>query len=56
MKRVGSSGFSDHAGEVHYVISGTQSIIEGDINGDGIADFQIALTGKHALVASDFLL
>lgn len=33
-----------------------KTIIEGDVNGDGRADFQIELTGLKALVAADFIL
>lgn len=33
-----------------------KTIIEGDINGDGMADFQIALTGLKVLTAPDFVL
>ncbi len=32
-----------------------KTIIEGDINGDGCADFQIELTGLKTLTASDFI-
>jgi Ca2+-binding RTX toxin-like protein len=32
-----------------------RTIVQGDVNGDGIADFQIELTGQHNLTASDFL-
>jgi serralysin len=40
-------------------LSGTandKTIVEGDINGDRVADFQIELSGLKVLVASDFLL
>lgn len=33
-----------------------KTIIEGDVNGDKIADFQIELTGLKTLVAKDFIL
>jgi Peptidase M10 serralysin C terminal len=38
-------------------INTTSNVIEGDVNGNGIADFQIALTGVNltVLVASDFI-
>jgi Ca2+-binding RTX toxin-like protein len=32
------------------------TIVEGDINGDGQADFQIEMRGVHALTAGDFIL
>ena len=32
------------------------TIVEGDINGDKVADFQIQLTGLKTLTAADFVL
>jgi Ca2+-binding RTX toxin-like protein len=57
-----SADFNDRAGELHFVKvdkSGTSddyTRVEGDINGDGKADFQIAIKGLHTLTASDFAL
>ena len=36
--------------------SGTTTIVEGDVTGDGQADFQIAVRGLLALHAADFVL
>ncbi len=36
--------------------SGTTTIIGGDLNGDGISDFNIMLTGRITLAVSDFVL
>jgi serralysin len=36
--------------------AGSRTIVEGDVNGDGIADFQIELTGLHTLRSGDFIL
>ena len=44
------------AGQVHFVTSGTNTMIEGDTNGDAIADFQIELTGTVGLTGADFIL
>jgi hypothetical protein len=33
-----------------------KTIIYGDISGDGLADFQIELTGLKTLTVSDFIL
>ena len=33
-----------------------RTIIEGDINGNRVADFQIQLTGLNTLTATDFVL
>ncbi|MFO1169424.1 MAG: VCBS domain-containing protein [Hyphomicrobiaceae bacterium] len=48
--------FTGKAGQLHYFASGSSTIIEGDINGDKVADFQIQLSGLKTLSASDFLL
>ena len=59
---IGSAAFSGHAGQLHYRQenpTGTvndKTLIEGDTNGDQVADFQIELTGLKALVAADFVL
>jgi serralysin len=58
----GERGFSGAAGELRYVRDNNpgqandRTIIEGDVNGDRIADFQIELTGLHRLTDHDFLL
>ena len=59
---LGTAAFNGRAGALHYLQEnpvGTvndKTIIEGDLNGDRIADFQIELTGLKALVATDFIL
>ena len=57
---VGSSVFSGNAGElrVSFVNPGEEfyTWIEGDIDGDGVADFVICLNGHIDLTASDFML
>lgn len=53
---IGQGGFSGHAGEVHYVAGSGVTMVEGDMNGDGVADFQIAVTGNVAFTAGNFLL
>ena len=57
------AAFTGVAGQLHYrledTVAGTdddKTIIEGDLNGDLIADLQIELTGLTALVESDFYL
>ena len=39
-----------------YFDDGTDTWVQGDINGDGVADFEIALTGVLTPVATDFIL
>ena len=46
--------FSNAAGQLRFV-SSTNSVF-GDINGDSVADFEIALTGVISLTTSDFIL
>ena len=55
-KWIGSHGFNGKASELRYHREGSVTIVDGDINGDGTADFQIQLNGKIALKATDFLL
>ncbi len=54
-KFIGKQQFHDTAGELRVVKQGKSVIVSGDINGDGIADFQIDV---HAagLVKGDFIL
>jgi VCBS repeat-containing protein len=56
---IGSSAFSNTAGQLRYTDSGGGIfIVEGDVNGDGIADFTLSLTTvpSAAPVATDFVL
>ena len=53
---IGSDAFSGVAGELRYATSHGQTVIEGDVDGDGVADGLIVLKGEHVLTAGDFLL
>ncbi|WP_424139262.1 M10 family metallopeptidase C-terminal domain-containing protein [Roseomonas chloroacetimidivorans] len=53
---IGDHAFSRQAGELHAITSGANTLIEGDVNGDGKADFQIEVNGHYAFAASDFAL
>jgi hypothetical protein len=55
-KFIGAAKFHHKAGELRATASGGNTIVQGDLNGDGKADFQIELAGVHALTASDFIL
>jgi len=44
------------AGQLHYTVSGTSVIVSGDVNGDGVADFSIAVAHTASLAAADFVL
>jgi serralysin len=53
---IGSNPFSGTPGELQETVSGGNTIIGGDVNGDKAADFSILLTGPHTLSSSDFVL
>jgi serralysin len=53
---IGSAAFTNVAGQLRFAASGSDTIVAGDVNGDGVADFNIQLTGVIALVAGDFSL
>lgn len=53
---VGAAGFSKTAGELRFEHSKNITLVHGDTNGDGIADFSIEFSRKFALIADDFLL
>ncbi len=61
-KLIGTAGFHKTAGELRFQMlnptgaANDKTIVEGDINGDGRADFQIELTGLIGLTKADFLL
>ena len=53
---IGTSAFHKIAGELRAQVVGHDTIVSGDVNGDGVADFQIKLLGVTDVVARDFLL
>lgn len=53
---IGTSGFTGKAMELHAVSTGSGLLIEGDINGNRVADFAILVAGVAGLTASDFIL
>ena len=59
---IGNGSFTGKAGQLHYFqqdLAGTvndKTIVEGDWNGDKVADFQIELTGLKPLISADFIL
>ena len=44
------------AGQLRAVTTATQTIVTGDMNGDGAVDFMFVLDGVFTLTDSDFLL
>jgi Ca2+-binding RTX toxin-like protein len=55
-KWIGKQGFHGVKGELHFVKKAGYVLVEGDINGDGGADFQIQVDGVGALGRGDFIL
>lgn len=53
---VSTNAFTGTAGELRYEEIDGNTYVEADTNGDGIADYIIALDGSHALTGSDFML
>ncbi len=53
---LGKAAFTHHAGELHVTTTTASTLISGDVNGDGVADFQIMLKGALTLTAADFVL
>ena len=53
---IGKDDFNGVAGELRYHFAGRATLIEGDVNGDGNADFAIKLASRLDLVEADFLL
>ncbi|MHC2017622.1 hypothetical protein [Methylobacterium sp. CM6247] len=55
-KFIGAAGFHDKAGELRSVSSGSNTLVSGDVDGNGVADFSILLKGALTLQAGDFIL
>jgi Ca2+-binding RTX toxin-like protein len=53
---IGTAAFSGTAGQLRYAFDGTDTRVQGDCDGDAVADFEIVLTGSHALGSGDFYL
>ena len=51
-----AGGGAGGAGQLRYSFAGTDTLVEGDVDGDGTADFQIQLTGHHTMTAADLML
>ncbi len=53
---IGNSAFSNAAGELRFVVSGSDTLLKADLDGDGAADLTIILSGIVTPLASDFVL
>ena len=55
-KFIGTNAFHDKAGELRFERKAGDTIVHGDIDGDGKADFSIVIDASINLKASDFIL
>jgi VCBS repeat-containing protein len=53
---IGTSAFGAAAGQVRFDLTADGAHVQGDVNGDGVADFDMFLAGVTTLTASDFIL
>ena len=53
---IGTGAFSHTAGELRWSNAGTSQLIEGDVDGDGIADLSILAAGTSAVAQAWFIL
>lgn len=53
---IGTTAFSDTAGELRFFSTASRTVIQGDVNGDSVSDFEIELSIPTPLVVGDFLL
>lgn len=51
---IGALAFHKVAGELRFEVQGHDTVVMGDTNGDGVADFTITLSGVYTLHSSDF--
>lgn len=48
--------FFASAGDLNITTNLLGTVVEGDVNGDGLSDFRILVVGNYAMEASDFIL
>ena len=53
---IGNHAFRHHAGELQSRFVGHDTLVSGDVNGDGHADFGLTIRGHVTLLARDFVL
>ncbi len=53
---LGKGAFTGHAGQLRYSLGSSSTLAQGDVNGDGLADFALLLNGRISLAAADFVL
>jgi Ca2+-binding RTX toxin-like protein len=55
-KFIGAAAFSGAAGQLRYEAGANGVTVQGDTDGDGVADFSLSVLGVSKLAASDFIL
>ncbi|KQS93389.1 MULTISPECIES: calcium-binding protein [unclassified Rhizobium] len=53
---IGAAAFSGEAGELRYANTTARTYVQGDVDGDGAADFQIWINSVVTLISTDFVL
>jgi serralysin len=53
---LGSGAFTHVAGQVDYILTSSGLTIQGDLNGDGVADFSLLLSHTTAIAGHDLVL
>ncbi|MBM6595472.1 M10 family metallopeptidase [Microvirga pudoricolor] len=53
---IGTDEFHGLAGELRYISANGSATVSGDVDGDGLADFAIAMSGVSVLFRGDFVL
>lgn len=53
---IGTQAFHNKVGELHYTVVNGSAVVEGDLNGDGKADFAIKVDNVTKLAAADFVI
>lgn len=53
---IGTAAFSKVAGQLRYEVTGADSYVMGDLNGDGVADFRLLMKNVTSFQSSDFML
>jgi hypothetical protein len=51
---IADAAFSNTAGELRYEVSGTGLLLQGDLDGNGSADFAIFVKDAASLAGTDF--
>ncbi|MET3666561.1 cadherin domain-containing protein [Caulobacter sp. 1776] len=53
---LGTGDFTHATGQVRYAVTSDGVVFSGDVNGDGVADFNVTMLGVSSLTAADFVL